>query len=85
MPTFTFPLRRFQFSVLPFGLSLSKRVCTRCVAAAISPLQSRGLKTLLYLDDWHFCAPSQSQVARDTTRLLSHVARLGLWVNLTKS
>jgi hypothetical protein len=82
---FAFQGRRFQFRVLPFGLSLSPRVFTRCVAAALSPLQSRGMKILPYLDDWLICAPSQSQVALDTTLLLSHVARLGLRVNLTKS
>ncbi|CAL8395091.1 unnamed protein product [Boreogadus saida] len=31
------------------------------------------------------CAPSQSQAARDTARLLLHVARLGLTVNFVKS
>ena len=82
---FAFQGRHFQFRVLPFGLSLSPRVFTRCVAAALSPLQSRGMKILPYLDDWLICAPSQSQVALDTTLLLSHVARLGLRVNLTKS
>ena len=67
--------------MLPFGLSLSSQVFTRCVAAALSYLQAQGMKILPYLDDWLICAPSQSQVALDTTRLLSHVARL----NLTKS
>lgn len=82
---FAFQGRHFQFKVLPFGLSLSPRVFTRCVAAALAPLQSRGMKVLPYLDDWLVCAPSQSQVAQDTTTLLSHVARLGLTVNLKKS
>ncbi|XP_075325299.1 uncharacterized protein LOC142383412 [Odontesthes bonariensis] len=82
---FAFQGRHFQFRVLPFGLSLSPRVFTRCVTAALSHLQSRGMKILPYLDDWLVCAPSQSQVALDTTCLLSHVARLGLRVNSTKS
>ncbi|XP_075325338.1 uncharacterized protein LOC142383616 [Odontesthes bonariensis] len=82
---FAFQGRHFQFRVLPFGLSLSPRVFTRCVTAALSHLQSRGMKILPYLDDWLVCAPSQSQVALDTTCLLSHVARLGLRVNFTKS
>ncbi|XP_062372037.1 uncharacterized protein LOC134059609 [Sardina pilchardus] len=82
---FAFQGRHFQFRVLPFGLSLSPRVFTRCVTAALSHLQSRGMKILPYLDDWLICAPSQSQLALDTTCLLSHVARLGLRVNFTKS
>lgn len=56
-----------------------------CVMAALSHLQSRGMKILPYLDDWLICAPSQSQLALDTSCLLSHVARLGLRVNFTKS
>ncbi|XP_047454133.1 uncharacterized protein LOC125016013 [Mugil cephalus] len=82
---FPFHGRHYQFRVLPFGLSLSPRVFTRCMMAALSPLQSQGMKVLPYLDDWLICAPSQSQVALDTTHLLSHVARLGLKVNFTKS
>jgi hypothetical protein len=79
---FAFQGRRFQFKVLPFGLSLSPRVFTRCVAAALSPLQSRGMTILPYLDDWLLCARSQTL---ETTGLFSHVAHLGLRMNLTKS
>ncbi|XP_030219303.1 uncharacterized protein LOC115548682 [Gadus morhua] len=82
---FAFRGRHFQFRVLPFGLSLSPRVFTRVVAAALAPLQKQGTKVLPYLDDWLICAPSQSQAARDTARLLLHVARLGLTVNFVKS
>ena len=60
--------RHFQFSVLPFGLSLSPR-----------------LKIRPYLDDWLICAPSRLQSIQDTALLLSHVARLGLRVNMEKS
>ncbi|XP_074544637.1 uncharacterized protein LOC141804210 [Halichoeres trimaculatus] len=75
----------WQFRVLPFGLSLSPRVFTRCMAAALAPLQARGLKVLPYLDDWLVCAPSRAQVSQDTELLLSHVAQLGLKVNVEKS
>jgi len=44
--------RHYQFRVLPFGLSLSPRVLTRVVAAALAPLQAQGVKVLPYLDDW---------------------------------
>ena len=43
------------------------------------------MKVLPYLDDWLICAPSRAQVADQTERLLSHVSRLGLKVNLEKS
>ncbi|XP_028302770.1 LOW QUALITY PROTEIN: uncharacterized protein LOC114463422 [Gouania willdenowi] len=82
---FAYRGRRWQFRVLPFGLSLTPRVFTRCVSAALAPLQSRGLKVLPYLDDWLICAPSRVQASQDTEHLLSHVARLGLKVNVEKS
>ncbi len=82
---FAFQGCHFLFRVLPFGLSLSPRVFTRCVAAALSPLQSRGLKIMLSLDDWLICAPSRSQAIQDVALILSYVARLGLRVNFMKS
>lgn len=82
---FAFQGRHYQFRVLPFGLSLSPRVFSRCVAAALAPLQERGLRILPYLDDWLICAPSYAQAVRDTRVVLSHIEQLGLRVNLAKS
>ncbi|XP_032403374.1 uncharacterized protein LOC116709131 [Xiphophorus hellerii] len=82
---FAFQGRHFQFRVLPFGLSLSPRVFTRCVAAALSPLQAQGLRILPYLDDWLICAATQDQAVRDTRLVLHHVRCLGLQVNMEKS
>lgn len=82
---FAYRHRHWQFRVLPFGLSLAPRVFTRFVKAALAPLQACGLKILPYLDDWLLCAPSQTCATRDTSRLLAHVAQLGLKVNLEKS
>ena len=82
---FAFQGQAYQFKVLPFGLSLSPRVFTRVVAAALSPLQAGGLKILPYLDDWLVCAPSRSQVLQDTKTVVDHIQRLGLKVNMAKS
>ena len=82
---FAFQGQAYQFRVLPFGLSLSPRVFTRVVAAALSPLQAAGSKILPYLDDWLICAPDHVQVMKDTERVIHHVQSLGLRVNLEKS
>lgn len=82
---FAFQGRHFQFRVLPFGLSLSPRVFTRVVAAALSYLQAQGLQILPYIDDWLICAPTRAQAIQDTQTVLNHIGNLGLRVNLKKS
>lgn len=82
---FIFRGQAYQFQVLPFGLSLSPRVFSRVVAAALAPLQKRGLRIMPYLDDWLICAPSRKQVVADTELVLSHVQALGFQVNFKKS
>lgn len=82
---FAFRGQAYQYRVLPFGISLAPRVFTRCVAAALAPLQARGMRILPYLDDWLVCASSREQVSSDTSTLLAHVTDLGLTVNIAKS
>ncbi len=47
--------------VLPFGLSLSPRVCTKVEEGALVPLREQGVRILNYLDDWLILAQSQDQ------------------------
>ncbi|XP_074470437.1 uncharacterized protein LOC141754903 [Sebastes fasciatus] len=82
---FAFEGKAFQFKVLPFGLSLAPRVFTRCMRAALAPMQARGMLILPYLDDWLICALTREQAERDTASLLHHMTRLGLTVNHAKS
>ena len=82
---FAFEGRAYQFRVLPFGLSLSPRVFTRFVAAALAPLQAKGMRILPYLDDWLLLASSRRKVLGDTAALLDHVTQLGMTVNVAKS
>ncbi len=49
---FAFEGVAYQCKVLPFGLSLAPRTFTRCMDAALSPLQQMGIRILNYLDDW---------------------------------
>lgn len=57
---FAFQGRNYQFKELPFGLSLSPMVFTRCVAAALVPVLAEGVRVLPYIHDWLVCAPSRS-------------------------
>lgn len=80
---FVFQGQAYQFKVHLFGLSLP-RVFTRVVAAALSPYQAAGLKTLPYLDDWLICAPDRCQVVLDTERVIHHVQNFEFRVNPEK-
>ena len=82
---FAFEGKAYQFRVLPFGISLAPRIFTRCMRAALAPMQARGMQILPYLDDWLVCAPTREQVEQDTATLIHHVTRLGLTVNYKKS
>ncbi len=46
------PVHHYQYTVLPFGLSLAPRTFTKCMDVALSPLRQMGICILNYLDDW---------------------------------
>ncbi len=59
---FTFEGVAYQYTVLPFGLSLAPRTFMKWMDAALSPLRQMGIHILHYLDDWLVVAqvpPSQ--------------------------
>ncbi len=82
---FAFEGVAYQYTVLPFGLSLAPRTFTKCVDAALSPLRQMGIRILNYLDDWLILAQSEVELLSHRTLILSHLERLGLRVNFAKS
>ncbi len=82
---FAFEGRAYQYKVLPFGLSLSPRVFTKVVEAALVPLREAGIRVLNYLDDWLILAQSRALLCEHRDTVLSHLSRLGLRVNWEKS
>ncbi len=74
---FTFEEVAYQYTVLPFGLSLAPRTFTKCMDAALSPLRQMGIRILNYLDDWLILAQSEVELLSHRTLILSHLERLG--------
>lgn len=75
----------YHFQVLPFRLLLAPRILMRRIAAALSPLQARGMQIHSYLNDRLICAPAQEQAICNTTAILAHLTQLGLTMNFAKS
>ncbi|KAL0176639.1 hypothetical protein M9458_028969, partial [Cirrhinus mrigala] len=73
---FAFEGVAYQYTVLPFGLSLAPRTFTKCMDTALLPLRQKGIRILNYLDDWLVLAQSEAEL---------HLECLGLRVNLSKS
>ncbi len=82
---FAFEGQAYQYKVLPFGLSLSPRVFTKAVEAALVPLREQGVRILNYLDDWLILAQSRKQLSAHRDLVLKHLSLLGLRVNWEKS
>ncbi|KAK3886844.1 hypothetical protein Pcinc_009030 [Petrolisthes cinctipes] len=75
----------FQFTRLPFGLSLAPRVFTKLVRVVASRLAEAGVPTLMYLDDWLLHAPSKEQVANNVQVARGVLEEMGFLLNIPKS
>ncbi len=75
---FAFEGVSYQYTVLPFGLSLAPRTFTKCMDAALSPLRQMGIRILNYLDDWLILAQSEVELLSHRTLILSHFAKSAL-------
>ncbi len=83
---FAFEGRAYQYKAPPFGLSLSPRVFTKVVEAALVPLRDAVICILNYLDDWLILVQSRALLCKHRDTVLSHLSRLlGLQVNREKS
>uniref|UniRef100_A0AC35F1D6 Reverse transcriptase domain-containing protein n=1 Tax=Panagrolaimus sp. PS1159 TaxID=55785 RepID=A0AC35F1D6_9BILA len=73
------------YFALPFGLATAPRVYTKVIRPVAAFLRARGIKLIVYLDDWLFIADSAKQLRDDLRRASDLFKALGLMVNEEKS
>lgn len=67
----------YQFTVLPFDLSATLRVFTKCMAVVAAFLQRLGGHVFPYLDDWLLRDQSKSRVLSSVATIQSTFDLLG--------
>ncbi|XP_045106652.1 uncharacterized protein LOC123501712 [Portunus trituberculatus] len=75
----------FQFTRLPFGLSIAPRVFTKLVRVVGASLAEAGISTLMYLDDWLIHSPTKEGVLNGVSVTLKVLGDMGFQVNWDKS
>lgn len=68
----------FQHTRLPFGYSLAPRTFSKCVEAGLEPLRRKGLRSLMYLDDWLILASSRQESRAHTRMMFGAHSALGV-------
>ena len=77
--------RKFKFVAMPFGLNIAPRIFTKLTRPIIEELRQKGVRVIVYLDDWLVWADSVEQCLIDTQVLLQVLDARGFKVNLQKS
>lgn len=75
----------FQFTVMPYGLSIAPRVFSKIMKEAIAHLRCRGFKSVIYLDDILCIGEDYKSCSTNIAETLRLVESLGFVVNYTKS
>lgn len=69
---FAFKGIAYKYLVLPFGLSLAPCTFTKCVEAALAPLQQTGVYIQVCLGDWARLESSRERAAAQPSQTLMH-------------
>lgn len=82
---FEFESQRYQFEVLPFGMTSSPRIFSKILRPVITHLRSSGVRILSYLDDIFICASSYALLKEHIKICLDLLISLGYSPNYEKS
>ncbi|VDO97816.1 unnamed protein product [Heligmosomoides polygyrus] len=75
----------YQFLGLPFGLSSALYVYSRLIMVIAAELRKRGLRLIVYLDDWLIINRDPSTLLSDIEKATSLFVSLGLTINYKKA
>lgn len=81
---FIFQNQLFQFTCLPFGLSLSPFVFTKILKPVVATLRSKGFLSCIYLDDILCIASSKELCRGNTQNTIQALEGLGFVLNQEK-
>ena len=82
---FMFKGQVFQFTVLPFGMSLSPWIFTKLMDVIALYLRQRAISVFTYLDDWLLRDLIRNRLISHTKYCLQTVQSIGFIPNLKKS
>ena len=82
---FEFSGQRYQFNVLPFGMTSSPRIFTKILKPVIIYLRNLGIKIVSYLDDIFLCASTPTILSSNIKTALKLLCDLGFYPNYNKS
>ena len=81
---FEFEGQVYEYTVLPFGMSLSPRVFVKCTQAALAPLRQKGIRIANYIDDYLLSATTAQEARAHCSTVVNHLTALGFTLNLEK-
>jgi hypothetical protein len=82
---FQFEGSTWQFTSLPFGISVAPWAFTRVMSVLAAYLHRKGMFIHMYIDDWLLRGYSRDHLVEQVPALLDLMRRLGLRINLKKS
>ena len=74
----------YQFTRMPFGFAIASRVFTRLTRVVAKILVARGVRYLMYFDDWLLAAPSEAE-AQEAVSVVLQIRVNGFSSELGKS
>ena len=83
--SFEFKGNKYNFNVLPFGLTSSPRIFTKIMKPIISHLRSKNIKVSAYLDDIFLRAQSENILKIHVNIVINLLHDLGFHIHFEKS